>query len=89
MNVKTQTIYTAIMIGDKKVTDNLEKCIKFTCTNIASLSRVVDIDTYHLEHYFCRLRKTVHFENEFLMIKTTILYTGNQKPPVNGFNRNG
>lgn len=70
--------YSVLSLGGKSITDDLSECLTFSCTNKQILSRNTEIGYNRLVYIFTRLKKTYLIENDFIIIKSTTLYKGNQ-----------
>ena len=85
-------LYTGVILGDKLPGDDLEDCLKFTCTNKRTLSEYSGISYHRLTYVFTILKKTYLHEGGIMIIKTHELHKGKQTVTRNGgligFNRN-
>jgi hypothetical protein len=70
--------YTIVVLGGKLLTDDLEDCIKIKCTNKIALSKITGISYDRLLYLFGKKHKSFLIEKDHLIIKTSVIYKGNQ-----------
>lgn len=85
-------IYTVVVLGGKKMGDDLNDCLIVTCTNMRSLAGITGIAYDRLVYVFTRKSKRVLEEKDCYIIKSNSLYRGRQQGGIRnkqllGFNR--
>jgi hypothetical protein len=70
--------YSVLSLGGKSVSDDIGDSLTFSCTNKKILARNTDIPYDRLVYIFTRLKRTCLIENDYIIIKSTTLYKGNQ-----------
>ena len=70
--------YSVLSLGGLGLTDDLGDCLTFSCTNKKVLAMNTEIPYNRLVYIFTRLKKSCLIENDYIIIKSTTLYKGNQ-----------
>lgn len=70
--------YSVLSLGGKLITDDISDNLTFSCTNKKVLAKNTGIKYDRLVYIFTRLKKTFLIENDNIIIKTNLLYKGNQ-----------
>ena len=70
--------YSVLSLGGMSVLDNISESLTFSCTNKRILARNTEIPYNRLVYIFTKLKKTCLIENDYIIIKSTTLYKGNQ-----------
>lgn len=65
-------------LGGKTLADDLSENLTFSCTNKRILSYYTKIKYDRLVYVFTRLKKNVLIENDNFIIKSNVLFKGNQ-----------
>ena len=71
-------MYMVVDLDGKGLTDDLEACLKITCSNKSALSKASGIRYYRLVYVFKRQGRSVLIENGKLILKSKIYYKGSQ-----------
>ena len=71
-------MYSVLSLGGNSVTDDISYSLTFSCTNKKVLARTTEIPYNRLVYIFTKLKKTFLIENDYIIIKSTTLYKGNQ-----------
>ena len=78
MKSKRGDIYTVIVLGEKSLTDDLEDCLKVSCTNKKSLELITEIPYDRLLYVFTRLGKSMLLDKGCFIVRSSSLYKGRQ-----------
>ena len=71
-------MYMVVDLNGKSVGDDLEDCLKITCSNKRALSRASGIRYYRLIYVFKRQGRSYLVENGKMILKSTAYYKGGQ-----------
>ena len=71
-------LYMVVDLAGKSLGDDLEDCIKITCSNRAALSIATDIRYNRLTYVFKRQGRSYLVENGRLILKNEIYWKGGQ-----------
>ncbi|MDD5356048.1 MAG: hypothetical protein PHY56_05900 [Candidatus Omnitrophica bacterium] len=74
----TKADYTVVDLGEKKLGDDLEDCMKVRCTNKLMLEQITGIPYHRLVYLFTKKRKTYVVERGSMIIRTSLVYKGKQ-----------
>jgi hypothetical protein len=94
MKSKKGDIYTVVVLAGKALPEDLNDCLKITCTNKKSLAEITEIKYDRLTYLFTRQGKSFLVEKGCLILKSGSLYKGRQsgfrrgKSVFAGYNRN-
>jgi hypothetical protein len=93
VNSQKREQFTVIVLGDKNPGEDLEDCLKVTCTNKVTLEMCTSIKYNRLVYLFTEKRMTYVVEEGYVIIRTSIQYKGNQpgglrNKGMTGYNRN-
>jgi hypothetical protein len=71
-------IYMVVDLNGKSLTDDLEGCLKISCTNKSALSKATGIRYYRLVYVFKRQGRSYLYENGVVIFKSSVVYKGSQ-----------
>jgi len=71
-------MYMVVLLGEKKLGDDLEGCVKITCSNKRALSVATEIRYYRLVYVFKKQDRSFLVENGRLILKSDLYYKGSQ-----------
>jgi len=71
--------FSVLSLGGKTLMDDLSDNLTFSCTNKRALAYNTGIPYNRLVYLFTRLKRTFLVENDHIIIRSTILFKGNQK----------
>lgn len=71
-------MYMVVDLNGKSIGDDLEDCLKITCSNKRALSSASGIRYYRLVYVFKRQKRSYLVENGHLILKSETYYKGSQ-----------
>jgi hypothetical protein len=71
-------MYMVVDLDGKTLVDDLESCLKITCSNKSALSKATGIRYYRLVYVFRKQGRSVLIENDKLILKSRVYYKGSQ-----------
>jgi len=71
-------MYMVVDLDGKATGDDLEGCLKITCSNKSALSKVTGIRYYRLVYVFKKQKRSYLVENGKLIFKSEVYYKGSQ-----------
>ena len=82
-------LYGVLLLGDKVLTDDLGDCLVVSCTNRRRLSEITGISYDRLTYVFVRKGRSCLVEGGCIILKSGLLYKGNQVGGWRGGDRFG
>lgn len=74
----TGGFYTVIDLGGKEPGDDLEDCLKVSCTNKTMLGEITGIGYHRLVYLFVKKRRSYVVEKGQIIIRVNTVYKGRQ-----------
>ena len=83
----SKEMYMVVHLNGRAVGDDLEGCVKITCSNKRALSTATGIRYYRLVYVFKRQKRSYLVEGGSLILKSVLYYKGSQEGGFKGDKR--